>query len=406
MDDTHPNYDDIQKQISQIRNCHYDFCTISSLGKSVEDRDITCLQFTDPTTNADQKQRILIVAGQHGSEESGRSIALELIDYIIKQENNEILKQLDIAIVPCVNADGSMANTYRNANDDDIAHSYCLNKSSNTPEGIALENFAMEFIPEVFVDIHGRAGGGMKECMWATPVLSFTPDKNYVTEMANRMHQAAEKAGYPQTDFIVPSSFVDNGDHDLLLSLKLAVLYKTLGFGLETIEKYYKEKEWRASGVARLKELLDIGLSNHFQLKHPGYPNDLISGTKTFGLMAHGKTIAERRISRIELIKFLNNNFCLVDRGADGPDQSARVKIFSKGINGDNPQRFSVIIRIKNPSEINQVMWKGKELTKDPTFGYETWQDDISTFILVHINEPFGGDERFIEVKYDSPYLV
>jgi len=378
---------------------------------------------------------VLVVAGQHGTEESGRSEALELIAWLASggREARRVLGCHEIAVVPCANPDGAVHGTYRNAEDVDVAHTYSLGAPAGTPEGRCLEEFALPFAPEVVVDIHGRAGGGMKDTVWLSRPPAFTPDRHYLTVMALEMCRAAEEAGFPQAEVQPPGSLgpaalgpaalgpAALGESDrtgLTLGEKMAAEVKSLGFGVETIEHYYREPQWRADGLARLRRLLRFGCEDAFGLGEPGYPASVVSGSRICALKAHGRTAARRRESRVELSRFLGSNWAIVDRGADGLDGYARVKIFSKTVDGDNPERFAVLLRIKKPCRVRAVTWQGEALAElaaeeggedgDGDHGFSTWEDGISVLVQANIARPFGGGgpERVLEVRYDSPFLT
>ena len=402
---THPNYDDISSEVQTL--AEFSKCDADVIGRSVEDREIHCLTLTDPAAATEDKQRVLIVAGQHGSEESGRAIAMALCEYLLSEDPTacDLLRKLAVAVVPCANPDGSLTNKYRNVDDVNIAHAYSIGRPASSPEGRALESFALSFAPELFVDVHGRAGGGMRGCVWISPPLDFTPDRFFLTELARSAQEAGEAAGYPQAEVKPPGAFPDMTRSDLRLGDRLAAECKTLPLGLETIEKYYTEKEWRESGVARLKRLLEMGTEDYFGLGEPGYPGCLVSGSRIFGLKAHGRTAASRRENRVALVNFVRRNWCIVDRGADGVEGCATIEIRSEGIQGPNPQRFSVLLRTKKPCSIQSITYDGETLVPSDEHGYRIWEDAISVFVQANIMKPFGGPERRLDITYDSPYL-
>ena len=406
-DNTHPDYKDIVKQIDAYTKQNSPVLDISVIGRSVRGRDIHCLTCTDPEVPDQDKQHVMIAAGQHGSEESGRASALELIDFLVagKLEAPDILKHTVVAEIPCSNPDSSLTNEYHNADDVNIAHTYALDAPSLCVEGQTLENFAFEFIPDLFVDIHGRAGGGMKGCLWLTPPLDFSRDRFFMTLMGAEIHRAAERSGYPQTEFRVPGNFPSFDGNTATLGHKLSWNLKTLCFGMETIEHYYTEEDWRTSGLSRLRAMLSFGLSDAFGLGIRGFPNILLSGYRTHGLIAHGTSAAERRGNRAEMSSFIRNNFCSAERGSDGIIGYCTVRIVSDTVNGPNPQRFSVITRFKKPCRVTGVEFHGENLSESDEHGYELREDDISLFVKTNLRRPFGGPERALDIRYESPYL-
>jgi len=369
-----PSYQDVLDHIKRLQQgSAARLVQVRTIGKSVQGRDLPSVMLTDPSIPPHDKQHVLIVASQHGSEESGRAVAMELMDWLVSgdPEVSEVLCKQIVAVVPCANPDGAVEDNSRNADGVDIAHTYAYDAAAATPEGRYLEQLALEFVPDVVVDIHGRAGGGMKEHAWLMPAWGFSSDRYFLTA----------------------------------ISEKLAGELKSLGLGLETIEQYYREPDWRATGLVRLRRLLRFGMEDAFGLGESGYPNSLVSGNRVQGLKAHGKTAAARRQNRVEMTTFLRRNWAIADRGADGVDRCAKVRVFSKTCVGQNPQRFAILLRFKKPCKIKVVEWQGRALPLDDDHGYRSWEDQCSLFVQANISEPFGGPERFLVVRYDSPYL-
>ena len=266
-----------------------------------------------------------------------------------------------------------------------------------------IETFALEFAPEVNVDIHGLAGGSMKDRVWFRSPLNFTPDPYFLTVMGIAMSEAGEKAGFPQCEVKPPAPFPESGGDSL--GHKLAAEVKSMPFGLESIEHYYTEPEWRLDGIVRLKRLLQFGNEDAFGLGEPGYPASVVSGTRVEGLKSYGTTAAERRHSRIDLTTFLRNNYTIVSRESDGIEKCAKVKVFSETVNGPNPVGFTIMLRFRKPCKIKSVLWRGKKLKESDTHGYILRENDNSILLNAYLNVPLGGDERFLTVRYDCPFF-
>ena len=399
-----PSYADVMEHLDRLSGGPV--VTVEEIGRSVQGRAIRAATFTDPAVADDDKQRVLIVASQHGAEESGRAMAMATMDFLAGggDEAGDILRKQVVAFVPCGNPDGAVADTNANAEGEDIAHTYSFDLQAQTPEGRVLESFAAGLVPDVNVDIHGRAGGGMKELAWVQPAWGFSSDRYFLTAMSLAMAEAGERAGYPQCELTPPGRLMPGPGHHALIGAVLAYRYKTLSLGLETIEHYYGLDEWRETGQVRLRRLLAFGNTDAFALGVPGYPNALVSGNRICALMAHGATAAQRRENRVELLTFLKRNFAIVDRGPDGIDRCCKVRVASRTCEGANPQRFAVSVRIKNPCKVKAVRWDGTDLPADDVpHGWRSWQDHCSTFVLAEIAAPFGGPERQLVVEYDSP---
>jgi hypothetical protein len=402
---TRPDYEDTLQAIEIAKARAATRVNVRILGKSIEGREIPCVVCTDPSIPDEQKQRVYVVAGQNGTRESGRAIALALIEFLScdDPQAQDILRRQIIAIVPCANPDGAQQNSPRNARNIDIARSFRIDEPSTTPEGWLIERFGLAFAPEVYVGLHGRGTGLMKEYTSLSAAWGFSSDPYFLMIMAAEMARAAEEAGFPQFELRPPQDLLDTHATEDSLEAKLAAEVKSLSFRIEAVEQYYREPEWRACGMARLRRLLQFGQEDAFGLGEPGYPCMLISNARLYGLIAHGQTVAARRQNRVEMTRFLRHNFARAQRGEDGLERCATMFVSSATCEGLNPERFSLMLRIRKPCALEAVEWKGVALAPGPDHGYQAWENANSLFIKANILEPFGGPQRFLTVHYDSP---
>ena len=81
-----PGYEDAQELIDRLRESAGRLVRVRDLGQSVQGRTIRCAILTDPAAPADDKQHVLVVAGQHGTEESGRAVAMALLEDLVSGE--------------------------------------------------------------------------------------------------------------------------------------------------------------------------------------------------------------------------------------------------------------------------------------------------------------------------------
>jgi hypothetical protein len=400
-----PDYNDVMSCVQDVASsCAR--ATVRRLGRSVQDRDIPCVIFSDPAVPQENKQRALILASQHGSEESGRAIVIALMRHLTSghEEAQTWLRHQEIAVLPCCNPDGAQAGTYRNANDVDTAHDFPFDSAPKTPESACIEPFAMDFAPEMIIDIHGMAGGSMHDRVWMTPVPHFSVNRYFATMMAEQATRSAEDAGYPFCEIRPPRDINNAKSATHLLGEKLSFEMNTLSFGIEAIEHYYTEKEWCEAGMLRLRALLSHGCSDAFNLGATGYPNSLISGFRLSGLWAHGKTAARRRESRKELTKYLRENFIMATRAPDGLERKAKLSVTSKTFVGKTPERFRLSVRLKKPAQITSVTWDGQALHENNSeHGYEVLERQHDLQVMASLCAPLGGPDRALEVHYRSP---
>ncbi len=127
--------------------------SMSIIGKSVQGRDIPALYFSlDKTfgSQRDKKLLVLIYCQQHGNEPSGKEGAL-IVARDLVENGNDILKRLDLILVPQVNPDGGEMEQRRNANDMDLNRNHVI---LSEPEVLALHWLFLKWIPEVTLDVH------------------------------------------------------------------------------------------------------------------------------------------------------------------------------------------------------------------------------------------------------------
>src|SRR3989339_793822 len=111
-----PSYADVMTFVWKIgKNNKY--VNVETAGKSFEGRELPVLFITDPKAAFEDKQVVLVTAGTHGSEEAGRACGMALIEYLASGKEPETLKKQLFVIFPCVNPDGSIRDTYHNAED-------------------------------------------------------------------------------------------------------------------------------------------------------------------------------------------------------------------------------------------------------------------------------------------------
>lgn len=396
-----PDYIDVMAFLEKVKGNKK--VTYHHLGYSDEKREIPCIVITDSSISSEQKARAMVITSQHGSEESGRAISLGLIEFLLSDDPfaQKLIKTQEIAIVPCCNPDGSQLNTYKNAKNVDIAHVHEFDKDPESPDALAVWKFAKTFQPELFIDIHGLAGGSMSDKVWVDAQHNFSVNSFFMTIMNNEAVKASETLGYPTCEPKV-AGVLTNTSSSKRLGEKLSYLMNTMSFGVEAIEKYYTIKEWVPAGLARVKTLLSYGSEDKFSLHLNGYPNNLISGNTVCGLITAGKTAREKRVNRIAVTDFLRQNMVMAARDADGVTKSAKVEIFTASLNGVAPQNYSIMLRVKEPTTIKGITYNQKAISKQD---YQIIEEKFSKKIIIQINEPIGLVKSYLVVEYDSPFL-
>ncbi|MGE3759344.1 MAG: M14 family zinc carboxypeptidase, partial [Pseudobdellovibrionaceae bacterium] len=106
------DYDELTQEIQALVQANPNFVKLTSIGKSLEGRDIWNVQISTDLETANQKPGIVFMGGHHAREHLSVEIPLKLINYMITEFNagNEkivsLVKSRDINIIPVVNPDG------------------------------------------------------------------------------------------------------------------------------------------------------------------------------------------------------------------------------------------------------------------------------------------------------------
>jgi len=391
---------DVETRIHRAARRHPDLVEIRRVTESVQGRPIYAVTITDPTVSARDKQHVLIVAGQHGDEESGRFIALTLIDWLVTKPAAAIVENQKIVVMPCVNPDGAETDSHSNV-DGVFPNRDHGPEGPRTPEGESVEIIANELEPEVFVDLHAAGGTGCGVDMVLFPwTKSYTEDEHLLHTIAGDMAAAGERAGIPQMVFPLTWPGWTGPDPEApSTTLWHYRRFKSLVFLTENTEHNdhaYPPRDRARAGLAKLKALLAWGNRRHPKLYYPGYPCMLAAGMFHRGVVALGRTAAARRASRVAIWR----NVTKFDRlDYELPQQAARktVRLQYSGERlrtGAGIQTFA-----RGMLDIAAVTLDGRRLRRSETNGYYTFHDSCATFVVVAIPDLEPGAYQ-IDITY------
>ncbi len=117
------------------------------LGHSVQGEPIISLR------GGQGKTRVLMWSQMHGNESTTTKAVLDLLSYFDSGNGSELLKQLEIMILPMLNPDGSQAYTRENAAGKDLNRE-AMERSQ--PESKALDKAYQEFQPDYCFNLHDQ----------------------------------------------------------------------------------------------------------------------------------------------------------------------------------------------------------------------------------------------------------
>jgi len=391
-----PTSAEVEAHIRRLAKQHPGLVACREIVQTADGRPIWAATVTDATVPDNDKQHALIVAGQHGNEESGRLVALALLDWLVSAEGAETCRNQRVVILPNVNPDGAECDGHKTPAGvhPNLDHAP---SGARTPEGRAVEIVAAELQPELFVDMHacGNAGCGFDMVLypWSRP---YNEDGNLLHDIAVEMVAAGEKSGIPHVMHPLTWPGWGGEQPDEPSTTRYAYrTFKSLVFLTENCEDNvhaYPAAMRARSGVEKLKALLAHGNRRHPWFTHAGYPVGLI-GLRSAGLVATGHNAAARRASRVALWRQID---ALRTPRPEWPEQ-ADIKRLRFG-NGGPDLNVNVGLQFRSGGHmrVRQVVLDGRAVAASGSDGYETWQDACSTFVLVKMPSLLSGDHELV----------
>jgi hypothetical protein len=387
----------VTAHLNRITRRHPDRALLQTIGRTQEDRPIESLVLSDPTTDPADKQHVLIVAGQHGNEESARLVALRLIDYLLSKSGAALLARQTFVILPNLSPDAAHHDTYTTPAGikPNLDHAPT---GAVSPEAQAFEAVARQWEPELYVDIHARGHAGCSHDMVLfPPSRPYTEDEALLHATARRMAEHGERSGIPHV--VHPLTWPGWGGHDLdqpSSTLWTYRQFKSMVFLTENSEHNeiaYPAAQRAKSGVGRLKPLFAMGNARHPGLFYPGYPCGLPVGMFNAGIAAVGTTARARRASRIALWRQAS----AFERVTPVIPERADEKTLQLHYTG-TPIRegAGVQVRVANRRAVRDVRFNGRPLAPSDVDGFVTWHDRHTTFAMAVLPELVAGEHEIV----------
>ena len=120
------HYPDLTTELQNLATSNPDTVKLTSIGKSVQGRELWQMEITDFNVPDGGKETVYIDGGHHGNEQLGMELAVQLIHEAVEGRlaTPEILAKYHFFIVPMVNPDGNMMDQRQNANGVDLNRNY------------------------------------------------------------------------------------------------------------------------------------------------------------------------------------------------------------------------------------------------------------------------------------------
>lgn len=197
---SYPTYSDYVGLMNSFVTNYPDLCSLESIGKTKNNRDIWMLKISDNVDDNEAEPEFMYNSSMHGNELTGFPLMLRLIDYLLSNygtdaEATEIVDSTVIYINPLANPDGTYRSegsntisspTRANSNGQDLNRNYPDNVSSNR--------------------LHYDSTGGVYENE-TLAFMKFEETKNIV--LSANFHGGVEVINYPYDN-----TYTKHADHD------------------------------------------------------------------------------------------------------------------------------------------------------------------------------------------------
>jgi hypothetical protein len=113
--DFYPSYEVYVEMMYAFESEYPNLCSVSSIGTSVDGRELLVAKITDSLTVQENEPHLLYTSSMHGDEIAGFPLSLRLIDYLLSNyETDEriahIVNNVELWINPLANPDGAYTN--------------------------------------------------------------------------------------------------------------------------------------------------------------------------------------------------------------------------------------------------------------------------------------------------------
>lgn len=397
-----PTYEEVMSDAHAIAKEHSDIVSVDEAGRSEEGRPIPLLTVTDGTVSKQNKTVLFLTGGTHGCEEVGRAITLELVRWLTEPQNRLHIERQVFLIIPCVNPDGAVLNSYHNARDVNIYKAFPPWAEPTTAEGRAVWSVGKEWIPDGYADCHGLAGGAMGDSEYIH--TGYGPDFGFASAMyvTQEMNRAAHLAGFPQR---TPSIMGLRDESKNSIPDKFVSEFHTFSLTVETTENYYPLTDSIRSGLARLTKLVEMGERIHCFQPYPNYPTDVITGNEVGALMPYGADYESRRQNRRLATMMIHEGVPQFQRQAADKGRVARVAMKVEDGVKNRPEGVAIQLTIDRRAVIVDAKWNGKKLKAEKQGdGWTSWMTEAGIVVRAEVLDPPKIGENLLEVAYKVPF--
>ncbi len=140
-DHVYHHHADLTTELEQLAADHPHYVSMTSIGTSVQGRELWTMRITDPSFPAKDKARVYIDGEHHGNEYLGGELCILLIHRLLEDTDDpvvqQILRETIVWVTPMLNPDGNARDTRYNVNGIDLNRHYPFQFSPGGSHGDA-----------------------------------------------------------------------------------------------------------------------------------------------------------------------------------------------------------------------------------------------------------------------------
>ncbi len=140
--DGYPTYAELEALLADTVATYPDLCRLVNIGQSHLGRDMWALKITDNPGIEEDEPEVMYTTTMHGDEIMGVALCVNLIDLLTSNYGSDprltnMVDEMEIWIMPCMNPDGYVSGTRYNAQGADLNRSFPdpFSSPNNTPDG-------------------------------------------------------------------------------------------------------------------------------------------------------------------------------------------------------------------------------------------------------------------------------
>jgi|LGOV01.1.fsa_nt_gb 2-polyprenyl-3-methyl-5-hydroxy-6-metoxy-1,4-benzoquinol methylase len=353
-------YDAMCDWLRQIQTTHSGISRLTSLGQSIQGRDILCLTISEtPDTIDTENDRILITSGTHPAEPDWLATTA-IIEKLLSDESwaRDARQKYIFDVIPQLNPDGFVLGTNGcNANGINPYWDFRQHDYKNSPETAYLWKWIEKHLPAIYLDFHCYVHNLNKDYQ---PYLKPNSDYHHpairriVSELDNRLLMLSQGRAMRGKHTNLPST----------LAYQITAKYDTITYTKYHLHLKHGIEHCRNLGLSVLKTIME-GIKPYIKISD--LQIERTSKNFKWFLRSSARRVKSLSYRSKKRFKEMRNSF-EVKRYWGTLWYEDVCKYF--GISIDE-----AITRATSPNRQTQAIWKEKEKIETSEANvYHTWQ--------------------------------